>query len=1803
MEINGSMVEKNNRIEYSQESVLESDWSLRSHGITFHYWYSVNDIMTILEYFRSIYLKFSLVEILSSNALIDVADLYSSYRINVSMIFLANPYSIENLEINFMDDLGRLYIEWGEFPRQFILVLIANSHWRVVRMFFYVESIDILWDDPYGGNCFPYMIKEMMMNIVGSAYMHFYNKNVVINQITKSLDQQGLGENGWDCGPIALQNVEDYLINFNILNENFNYYTIVDVISYNNNHMIHTIRKKHIIIALKDDYTGQDIIFETNTIVNNKKGEKNELPNINSSNNNQVNETKEMEYGELKSLKEIEGINKKGDNWLFGTLNVRTLGVDIQNAEDANLGRLPIFANYFLANNIKIIAMQETRIPGNKICTKHNYVTHFSGNLSVDIKPREYGVGIAVHNDWKTFIKEVNPINNRIMWIYLENLELEFKYVIFSVYGPTNPTDIEVKEVFWLQLNKAYSEVKRLYPLAVILFGGDFNARVGASLDVNDIDYDILGSKLSITDRNENGSELLLFCHNNKMAVVNSFFSYYNGTGTWPPADFKYTLDHILMDKNIFRNIVISAGVKDNYALPTDHRITIANIKQHNVNNIKKPVSKSRKRKSEGKRDVSLLITNEEVSKRYRLNMVKELDMPNLIDQIKNDGCVNVENVIDKLSKSIFKLNDYHLPKIKNKKHANWFDLSYPLVKDTLRKRDIAHKLWSKNRSNNSLYENFIQLRKKVDCILCQQQTEYWLNIGQSLKQSFDSSRDITFYKILKSSLGLNIKHYKSGKCSFDNSIFDKNGVELFDKKEIKLRWKEYYMELLSMEDEIVSNIDDFLSEVNYTTQMIFDEPFTNDEIISAMNNCSFNKAVGIDGIPIECIRVMIDVKTKKETPVNNYVALITLIINEILNTGHVPDKWKNVIIAIVPKPGDSRDCNNSRGISLIAHIGKVLESCIHYRVKKIFESVVKGINETQFGSMNGKGIDDALLVSSMITSSALERGVNLYKCYIDLKKAYDRVSRKILYKILHNKGVPPKLLRLIKAIHDGIIAQVRVDGELCDGFELKMGVKQGGVLSGLFWNIYMAAIIEEVHKRFKLRNIKGVILKYRIDGNVIELNDLIDTLCLEKQIFEILYVDDWVIFATTMKELQEMVVIINEVTKVFLQEVAINKTKYMRVVRFHEDETDLIDLFINDKKIEEVKLFKYLGITESDNGKLNTEIEKRMMCMRLAFEKYKQRIFKNRYLSLQNKLILFTTFVSTVGLYGSATWCINDLLINKLEALHFRMLKSIVPGVTTNSSYEDVIMFAANMNVPIITIDCLIKKRMLRFLGHVQRMNDNSLQKIVIHSRMINGTQCKGAPPTSYRQSICKAIKSFGIDTDNWMELAKYRSRWYKKIEDDGIKFCMKHWLTDRVNKRKLRYEKYEFERINFNKQITEVIDANGFEGELLQPINTNVNLSLYCEIEIDNSLIIDKFDNTMYQDHAIDDVILDEDREYYYNVANNECLDNNNKQQNNLNVNSVSVSTSVETSCVNSRWLDDKINAYKDVYDLWEKAWSRKNSNKGEANGNVGTNSVDIDCVLDIPKVNTVNIPIHVKKIIPIICNSDYGYVRQFSHTYSKTSSRFKKVEVRFNTKRHSWSKSNRKIGGVLLNNCIINPIDIGNNSSTLINNNDDGNMDSAEKTFDNLEKNIDKAVEINNNDEETNNNMFIMINRSFDVGISPIKKKNRKEVVKSCNQENELNNETLNIDNETNDYDDRIHSEVVISPIKPKRNRGGKNRFKNRRPTLTSSLLTTNNDTCGEVFMSTELNHNNISSNNTHTDTTVSSGELNTENVLDI
>ena len=91
-----------------------------------------------------------------------------------------------------------------------------------------------------------------------------------------------------------------------------------------------------------------------------------------------------------------------------------------------------------------------------------------------------------------------------------------------------------------VKIKATYNNVKRLYPLATIFYGGDCNASVGAyyQLDSKMIPS-ILGSTLLNDNVSTNGLDFLLFSQEHHLAIVNSYFpNPYIGVGTWRMPDF-----------------------------------------------------------------------------------------------------------------------------------------------------------------------------------------------------------------------------------------------------------------------------------------------------------------------------------------------------------------------------------------------------------------------------------------------------------------------------------------------------------------------------------------------------------------------------------------------------------------------------------------------------------------------------------------------------------------------------------------------------------------------------------------------------------------------------------------------------------------------------------------------------------------------------------------------------------------------------------------------------------------------------------------------------------------------------------------------------------------------------------------------------------------------------------------------------------------------------------------------------------------------------------------------------------------
>jgi len=79
----------------------------------------------------------------------------------------------------------------------------------------------------------------------------------------------------------------------------------------------------------------------------------------------------------------------------------------------------------------------------------------------------------------------------------------------------------------------------------------------------------------------------------------------------------------------------------------------------------------------------------------------------------------------------------------------------------------------------------------------------------------------------------------------------------------------------------------------------------------------------------------------------------------------------------------------------------------------------------------------------------------NIYFCFIDYAKAFDRVDHNKLWKILKEMGIPDHLTCLLRHLYAGQEATVRTGHGTTDWFHIGKGVSQVCILSTCLFNFY----------------------------------------------------------------------------------------------------------------------------------------------------------------------------------------------------------------------------------------------------------------------------------------------------------------------------------------------------------------------------------------------------------------------------------------------------------------------------------------------------------------------------------------------------------------------------------------------------------------------------------------------------------------------------------------------------------------------------------------------------------------------------
>jgi hypothetical protein len=138
--------------------------------------------------------------------------------------------------------------------------------------------------------------------------------------------------------------------------------------------------------------------------------------------------------------------------------------------------------------------------------------------------------------------------------------------------------------------------------------------------------------------------------------------------------------------------------------------------------------------------------------------------------------------------------------------------------------------------------------------------------------------------------------------------------------------------------------------------------------------------------------------------------------------------------------------------------------------------------------------------------------------------------------------------------------------------------------------------------------------------------------------IFEALFADDLVLYASSAEELQKMIDILDTIVTAFGQEISVKKSKVM-IIKMKDSviarETSVQPQgFCKGQNLEIVTQFKYLGGIDTDDAKMTEEISIRCQRMRGAYAKYANGIFRSS-LKLKLKIQLFKSIVFMNGLFG----------------------------------------------------------------------------------------------------------------------------------------------------------------------------------------------------------------------------------------------------------------------------------------------------------------------------------------------------------------------------------------------------------------------------------------------------------------------------------------------------------------------------------------------------------------------------------------
>lgn len=764
-----------------------------------------------------------------------------------------------------------------------------------------------------------------------------------------------------------------------------------------------------------------------------------------------------------------------------------------------------------------VICIQEHWLLPSSLNCINNFSENFVGfsTSAMDVvsgsgilRGRPYGgVGILVSKRYASLVKCLAKAERYIV-ISIGNI------LVVSVYFPVFK-DCDNYQNNMLDILSDLGSVLEQYPNYNTVVTGDFNCDLASNNNA---------CKLLSQFMIEHG---LMNC--DKWCVDFDKYTYYHVT-----LGSKSFIDHFLVSKDI-ESAVSSFDIINNGANLSDHlpivlKVTLTEnlVKSFIKPCVKKTVSRPCKLRWDKANIEQYYIDTYFNLKRYSLNCFTR----NVDSQLICTDSNKIDELLAYIVDGLTRAADANVPKTTGHFYKHWWNDNLTDLKE---KSIAAHQLWKNCGSPQSgdIYHLKRKAKSEYKSALRQVDRSEIDSVSNDLNDCLLQKDQFAFWKTWGSKFGNKIRTAEFIDGSNNHEIIANKFAAVFEtacscnSTDTNERLR---AEFESCKRDYTASSGDCASELILSV----------DIIIKCIKNLKLQKAAGLDGIEAEhivyCHPIVVD--------------LLYVLFNSILFHEYVPrDFCKGVIIPLVKDRNDDvTSSSNYRAITLSSNIAKLFEMCLleiygHYLTT----------SDLQFGFKKNSGCNSAIYTVKCVIDFYTKHGSTVNVCLLDMTKAFDKVNHYCLYLKLMKKKVPLKLLNILINWYSKCFATVCWNATFSNFFRLICGVRQGGVLSPIFFAIY-------------------------VDDMIVGLKDN-QAGCFIGGLYVgcVMYADDLLLISASLDTLQRMIDIC--VVEALYLDMIFNVKKSM-VIRFGPRfQRDCISVTLNGLDLPYVNKARYLGV------------------------------------------------------------------------------------------------------------------------------------------------------------------------------------------------------------------------------------------------------------------------------------------------------------------------------------------------------------------------------------------------------------------------------------------------------------------------------------------------------------------------------------------------------------------------------------------------------------------------------------------------